>query len=50
MINLLPPEQIKELKEEENFKIILNIFVLILISLISFFSFYFQLNFIFLVF
>jgi hypothetical protein len=37
MINLLPPEQIKELKEEENFKIILNIFVLILISLISFF-------------
>jgi hypothetical protein len=31
MINLLPPEQIKELKEEENFKILFNIFLLFLL-------------------
>jgi hypothetical protein len=37
MINLLPPEQIRELKEEENFKILLNIFFLILFFFISFF-------------
>jgi hypothetical protein len=30
MINLLPPEQIKELKEEENLKVLLNIFLLVL--------------------
>ena len=37
MINLLPPEQIKELKEEENFKILLNIFLLALFFLFSLF-------------
>jgi hypothetical protein len=37
MINLLPPEQIKELKEEENFKILLNLFLLTLFFLFSFF-------------
>ena len=37
MINLLPPEQIKELREEESFKILLNIFFLILFFLFSFF-------------
>ncbi len=37
MINLLPPEQIKELKEQENFKILVNIFLLILFFLFSFF-------------
>jgi hypothetical protein len=30
MINLLPPEQINELKEEENLKVLLNIFLLVL--------------------
>jgi hypothetical protein len=37
MINLLPPEQIKELKEEENFKILLNIFLLALVFFLSLF-------------
>jgi hypothetical protein len=37
MINLLPPEQIKEIKEEENFKILLNIFLLVLFFLLFFF-------------
>jgi len=37
MINLLPPEQIKELKEEENFKVLLNLFLLALFFLFSFF-------------
>jgi hypothetical protein len=37
MINLLPPEQIRELKEEENFKILLNIFFLISFFLFTFF-------------
>jgi hypothetical protein len=37
MINLLPPEQIKELKEEENFKVLLNLFLLTLFFLFSFF-------------
>jgi hypothetical protein len=37
MMNLLPPEQIKELKEEENLKILLNIFLLALFFLFSLF-------------
>jgi len=37
MINLLPPEQIKELREEDNFKILLNIFFLLLFFLLSLF-------------
>jgi len=37
MINLLPPQQIKELKEEENLRIILNLFILALLFLFSFF-------------
>jgi hypothetical protein len=37
MINLLPPEQIRELREEENFKIFLNLLLLILFFLFSFF-------------
>jgi methyl-accepting chemotaxis protein len=35
MINLLPPEQIRELKEEENFKTLLNLFFLTLFFLFS---------------
>jgi hypothetical protein len=35
MINLLPPEQIRELKEEENFKIFLNIFFFLLFFFLS---------------
>jgi hypothetical protein len=45
MINLLPPEQIKELKEEENFKIILNICLLILFFFISLFLILFSIKF-----
>ena len=37
MINLLPPQQIKELREEENFKILLNISFLILFFFLSLF-------------
>jgi hypothetical protein len=37
MINLLPPEQIRELREEENFKILLNLFLLTLFFLLSLF-------------
>jgi Cft2 family RNA processing exonuclease len=37
MINLLPPEQIRELREEENFKILLNLFLLTLFFLFSLF-------------
>jgi hypothetical protein len=37
MINLLPSEQIKELKEEENFKILLNLFLLVIFFIFSFF-------------
>jgi len=37
MINLLPPEQIKELKEEENFKILLNLFLLVIFFIFSLF-------------
>jgi hypothetical protein len=37
MINLLPPEQIRELREEENFKIFLTLFLLTLFFLFSLF-------------
>jgi hypothetical protein len=37
MTNLLPPEQLKELKEEENLKILLNLFLLTLFFLFSLF-------------
>jgi len=44
MINLLPPEQIKELKDEENLKLVLNLGILFLLFLISLFLILFSIK------